>query len=129
MMTSSPLQLQKPTPRTSSADAAVTRLREQRATRIDANDMLYAFDASTDYNPSPNLDKIEAPLYAVNSADDEVNPPELGILDREIQKVAHGRYILIPTSDETRGHGTHSRPWCGRTTWWSCWPSPSRTPP
>ena len=71
--------------------------------------MLYQFDCSTDYNPSPMLDRIKAPLYAVNSADDEVNPPELGILEREIKKVAHGRYILIPTSDETRGHGTHSR--------------------
>src|SRR5580658_5130477 len=55
------------------------------------------------------LDRIKAPLYAVNSADDEVNPPELGILEREIKKVAQGRYILIPTSDETRGHGTHTR--------------------
>ena len=71
--------------------------------------MLYQYDCFTDYNPSPDLEKIKAPLYAVNSADDEVNPPELGILEREIKKVAHGRYILIPTSDETRGHGTHSR--------------------
>jgi len=55
------------------------------------------------------LEKIRAPLFAVNSADDEVNPPELGILEREIQKVAKGRYILIPTGEQTRGHGTHSR--------------------
>src|SRR5262249_15223071 len=78
--------------------------------RTDANDMLYYFDASTDYNPSPHLGAIKAPLFAINSADDEVNPPELGILEREIKKVARGRYILIPISDETRGHGTHSRP-------------------
>ena len=77
---------------------------------IDANDMLYAFDASRDYDPSPHLGEIRAPLFAVNSADDEVNPPELGILDREIRRVPHGRYILIPTSDATRGHGTHSLP-------------------
>ena len=109
MMTSSALQLHKANPTHQKADAAVTMLRE-RATRTDANDMLYYFDASTDYNPAPNLEKIKAPLYAVNSADDEVNPPELGILEREIKRVAHGRYILIPTSDETRGHGTHSRP-------------------
>jgi homoserine O-acetyltransferase len=71
--------------------------------------MLYQYDCSTDYNPSPHLGQVKAPLFAVNSADDEVNPPELGILEREIKKVARGRYILIPTSDETRGHGTHSR--------------------
>jgi homoserine O-acetyltransferase len=109
MMTSSPMQLHKANPTHQQADTAVTQLRT-RAVRADANDMLYEYDCSTDYNPAPMLDKIKAPLYAVNSADDEVNPPELGILEREIKKVAHGRYILIPTSDETRGHGTHSRP-------------------
>jgi homoserine O-acetyltransferase len=109
MMTSSALQLHKANPTHEKADAAVAALRE-RALRTDANDMLYYFEASTDYNPSPGLEKIEAPLYAVNSADDEVNPPELGILEREIKRVPRGRYILLPTSDETRGHGTHSRP-------------------
>jgi len=109
MMTSSALQLHKANPTHEKADAAVAALR-QRALRSDANDMLYYFEASTDYNPSPHLEQIKAPLYAINSADDEVNPPELGILEREIKRVAHGRYILIPTSDETRGHGTHSRP-------------------
>jgi homoserine O-acetyltransferase len=108
MMTSSPLQLHKSNPTHDKADAAVAALR-QRAARTDANDMLYQYDCSTDYNPSPLLEKIQAPLWAINSADDEVNPPELGILEREIKRVAHGRYILIPTSDETRGHGTHSR--------------------
>jgi len=78
--------------------------------RTDANDMLYHYDCSRDYNPQPDLEKIKAPLYAVNSADDQVNPPELGILEREIKRVKRGRYILIPTSDETRGHGTHSLP-------------------
>jgi homoserine O-acetyltransferase len=108
MMTSSPLQLHQANPTREQADAAVGDLRE-RALRTDANDMLYAFEASTGYNPSPLLEKIKAPLFAVNSADDVVNPPELGILEREIQRVPHGRYILIPTSGETRGHGTHSR--------------------
>jgi homoserine O-acetyltransferase/O-succinyltransferase len=109
MMTSSALQLHKANPTHDRSDAAVAALR-QRALRSDANDMLYQFECSTDYNPDPDLGKIQAPLYAINSADDEVNPPELGILDREIKKVKRGRYILIPTSDETRGHGTHSRP-------------------
>jgi homoserine O-acetyltransferase len=108
MMTSSPMQLHRTNPTHERADAAVRGLRE-RAARTDANDMLYQYESSTDYNPSPDLGKIKAPLWAVNSADDVVNPPELGILEREIKKVPRGRYILIPTSEETRGHGTHSR--------------------
>ena len=108
MMTSSPLQLQKANPTREKADAAVAALRE-RARQVDANDMLYQFEASGDYNPAPHLGQIQALLFAVNSADDEVNPPELNLVAREIEKVPHGRYILIPTSEETRGHGTHSR--------------------
>ena len=77
--------------------------------RLDANDLLYQLDASREYNPLPKLETIKAPLLAINSADDEVNPPELGQVARGIEKVPHGRYILIPTSDETRGHGTHSQ--------------------
>ena len=72
--------------------------------------MLYQFDASRDYDPSPRLESVEAPLLAINSADDQVNPPELGIMEREIKRVKRGRFVLIPTSDETRGHGTHSLP-------------------
>jgi len=109
MMTSSPLQLFKQAPTRPQADALFER-RFYEARPVDANDMLYQYDSSRDYNPEPDLEKIQAPLYAVNSADDQVNPPELGILEREIQRVKRGRYILIPTSDETRGHGTHSLP-------------------
>lgn len=108
MMTSSPLQLHKTNPTREKADAAVEALRK-RALQVDANDMLYQFEASGDYDPSPHLGEIRAPLFAINSADDEVNPPELGILEREIEKVPRGRYILIPSSEDTRGHGTHSR--------------------
>jgi homoserine O-acetyltransferase len=108
MMTSSPLQLHKNNPTREKADAAVEAVRK-RALTTDANDMLYWYESSMDYNPSPLLETIKAPLYAVNSADDEVNPPELGIVDREIKRVRRGRYILVPTSDETRGHGTHTR--------------------
>ncbi len=108
MMTSSPLQLHKANPTQAEADRAFQALK-RRALEADANDMLYQFESSSDYNPAPQLEKIKAPLYAVNSADDEVNPPELGILEREIKRVKKGRYILIPTSEETRGHGTHSR--------------------
>jgi len=110
MMTSSPLQLRKLAPTRDQADEYYRNKVKQRALETDPNDMLYAVESSRDYNPAPNLGRIKAPLYAINSADDEVNPPELGILDREIKRVARGRYILIPTSEETRGHGTHSRP-------------------
>jgi homoserine O-acetyltransferase len=78
--------------------------------RYDANDMLYAFAASRDYDPAPNLEGIKARLIAVNSADDQVNPPELGILEKEIKRVKRGEYVLIPISERTRGHGTHSIP-------------------
>jgi homoserine O-acetyltransferase/O-succinyltransferase len=76
----------------------------------DANDIMYALDASRDYDPGPGLEKIRAPLLAVNSADDLINPPELGILEREIKRVPHGRAVVIPLSDRTNGHQTHSLP-------------------
>ena len=75
----------------------------------DANDVLYQWDSSRDYNPSPGLERIRAKLLAINSADDERNPPELGVLDREIRRVKNGRVLLIPASDKTIGHGTTSR--------------------
>jgi homoserine O-acetyltransferase len=76
----------------------------------DANDVLYALEASRDYDPAPVLESIKAPLVAINSADDLINPPELGILEREIKRVKNGKAIVIPESSETRGHGTHTRP-------------------
>ncbi len=72
----------------------------------DANDVLYQWESSRDYNPSPGLERIQAALLAINSADDERNPPELGVLDREIKRVKNGRVLLIPASDQTAGHGT-----------------------
>ena len=72
----------------------------------DANDVLYQWDSSRDYNPSAGLERIQAVLLAINSADDERNPPELGVLDREIKRVKNGRVLLIPASDQTAGHGT-----------------------
>jgi homoserine O-acetyltransferase len=73
---------------------------------LDANDALYQWDSSRDYNPSTGLERIRAVLLAINSADDERNPPETGVLDREIKRVKHGRVFLIPASDQTAGHGT-----------------------
>ena len=108
IMTGSALQFQKENPTAEKADTAVEAL-GKAALRGDANDTIYQYEASTDYNPSPMLDKIQAPLFAINSADDEINPPELGILEREIKRVRRGRYILIPLSDQTRGHQTYNR--------------------
>jgi homoserine O-acetyltransferase len=70
--------------------------------------MLYQFDSSRDYNPEPKLESITTHLLAVNSADDAVNPPELGIMEKEIKRVKNGRFILLPITEETRGHGTHT---------------------
>ena len=110
MMTSSPLQWHKSGPTRDGADKWYADQIASRVAATDANDMLYQYNASRDYDPSPNLEKITAPVLAVNSADDVVNPPELGLMEKLMPRVKRGRYILIPTSDETRGHGTHSLP-------------------
>jgi homoserine O-acetyltransferase len=78
------------------------------AKTYDANDVLYAVAASHDYDPGPALDSIRVPLVAVNTADDLVNPPELGVLEREIKRVRGGRAVVIPFSAQTRGHGSHT---------------------
>lgn len=109
-MVSSPLQWQKSAPTREQSDEMMDRLLNRYLSILDANDMIYAYDSSRDYNPAPHLSKIKAPLSAINSADDQVNPPELGLMEREIGKVKQGRYILIPISDKTSGHGTHSNP-------------------
>ena len=110
MMTSSPLQWQKQAPTREAADQWYADQIRTRTASTDANDMLYQFNASRDYDPSHDLEKITAPLLAINSADDVVNPPELGLMEKLMPRVKHGRYVLIPTSDQTRGHGTHSLP-------------------
>jgi homoserine O-acetyltransferase len=74
----------------------------------DANNILYALEASRDYDPGPGLEKIKAPLVAINFADDIINPPELGILEREIKRVPKGRAITYPPGERTAGHGTHT---------------------
>ena len=109
-MVSSPLELHKDAATPDEADRYFDDWVADRRRRSDANDFLYQFESSRDYDPAPDLESIRAPLFAVNSADDEVNPPELGILEREIKRVAKGRYILLPVSESTRGHGTHSLP-------------------
>lgn len=104
------LQAQAPT------RAAADRIVDARmaaGVRGDANDLLYQWDASRDYNPAPHLERIRAAVLAINSADDERNPAELGVLEREMPRVPHGRFVLVPASDETRGHGT-----VGDAKWW-----------
>ena len=110
LMSSAPLVQHRQAPTRDRADSVIDRYVESRATAADANYMLYYFDASRDYDPSPHLEQIVAPVLAINSSDDEVNPPELGLMERLIPRVKHARYVLIPTSEQTRGHGTHSLP-------------------
>jgi homoserine O-acetyltransferase len=108
LMSSNPVLRQKDAPTLGKTDEVLDKFVEQIVKTDDANDVLYALEASHDYDPGPNLEKIQAPLLAINSADDQINPPELGILEQEIKRVPHGRAIVIPFSDKTRGHGSHT---------------------
>ncbi len=107
-MSSNPVLRQKEAPTLAKTDEALDKFVNDYVKTSDANDVLYAVEASHDYDPGPNLEKIRAPLLAINSADDLINPPELGILEREIKRVPHGRAIVISMSDKTRGHGSHT---------------------
>jgi homoserine O-acetyltransferase len=120
LMAGSTVQAQKEAPDRDAADALLARQMRARSTDVDANDMLYQFDASREYDPSTGLDRIAAPLLAINSADDLINPPELGLIDKLMPRVLHGRYVLLPITGETRGHGTHSWPaiWQGYLKEW-----------
>lgn len=108
MMGSAPLQIQKQGPNRDAADQMFDAQVKSRLAATDANDLLYQVDASRDYNPQPDLEKIQTHLLAVNSADDAVNPPELKVVEKEIKRVKHGRFVLLPITDDTRGHGTHT---------------------
>ena len=107
---SAPLQWQKQWPTRDAADKSYEERVKAAVAHLDANDLLYQLDASREYNPAPKLETIKAPLVAINSADDVINPPELGLIEREIKRVKHGRFILLPITDQTRGHGTHTLP-------------------
>jgi homoserine O-acetyltransferase/O-succinyltransferase len=108
LMSSNPLLRQKEAPDLAKTDEVLDKFVVDIVRADDANDVLYALEASRDYDPGPGLEKIRAPLLAINSADDHINPPELGILEREIKRVPHGRALLIPLSEKTRGHGSHT---------------------
>jgi hypothetical protein len=107
-MSSSPLQWQKEAPTRELAEKKLEQMVASYRSRLDANDVLYAFDASRTYDPSPHLAKIRASVVAINFADDQVNPPELGLLESEIRKVQNGRAVMVPISERTRGHGSHT---------------------
>jgi homoserine O-acetyltransferase len=105
---SAPIQMQLTLPTRAAADEFLQKYMSRQLEELDANDLLYAVNASRDYDPSAGLEKIKAPLLLINSGDDFINPPELGIAEREIKRVPHGRFVLLPASDQTHGHGTHT---------------------
>lgn len=108
LMSGNPLLRQQQAPTTAQADAVLDAYVADVVKRSDANDVLYQVAASSDYDPGPLLPAIRAPLVAVNFADDLINPPELGILEREIARVRGGRAVVIPAGPDTQGHGTHT---------------------
>jgi len=108
LMGSNPLLRVQEAPTRAQADALIDDYVARYLKTDDANNVLYALDASSDYDPGLGLEKIQAPLLAVNSADDLINPPEQGILEREIKRVPHGRAVIIPMSEQTHGHGSHT---------------------
>ena len=108
LMSSNPVLRQKDAPTLAKTDEVLDKFANDLMNASDANDVLYALEASHDYDPGPDLEKIRAQLLAINSADDLINPPELGLLEREIKRVPKGRAIVIPLSEKTRGHGSHT---------------------
>lgn len=110
IMTSAPLVQHRMAPTGEKADALIRAYVANAEKTTDANNMLYYFDASRTYDPSTHLGDVTAPVLAINSADDFLNPPELHIVEPLIAKVAQAQFVLLPISDQTRGHGTHSWP-------------------
>ncbi len=107
-LSNNPVQRQKEAPTREAADRVLDAFVEQVVGRSDANNVMYAVAASADYDPGPGLERIRAPLVAINFEDDLINPPELGILEQEIRRVSRGRAVVYPRTEKTRGHGTHT---------------------
>jgi homoserine O-acetyltransferase len=108
LMGSNPVLRQQQMPTLALSDSVLDAAVAESVKNSDANDLLYQLEASRDYDPAPGLEKIRAPLIAINFADDLINPPELGILDREIRRVPRGRALVMPVTPLSRGHGTHT---------------------
>ena len=108
VMGSSALQMQKQYPNRAAAEGYVEDYLRRTLAQTDANDMVYYLQASRNYDPSANLERITVPVLYLNSADDFINPPELGIAEKLAGRMPHCRFVLIPVSDATRGHGTHT---------------------
>ena len=108
IMSSSPLQMQKQAPTREAAEKYVDATLKRSLAATDANDTIFYWNASRNYDPSPRLEQITVPVLWINSADDYINPPELGIAERMVKHMPHARFILLPISDATRGHGTHT---------------------
>jgi homoserine O-acetyltransferase len=108
IMGSSPLQMQKTAPTRMLAEQYADNYLKRSLASADANDMIFYWNASRNYNPSPHLDRITVPVLWINSADDYINPPELGIAEKMVKLMPNARFILLPISDMTRGHGTHT---------------------
>lgn len=116
VMSSAPLVQQAQAPTQHTADSTIHAFIDGRMRSTDANDFLYQFDASSDYDPSPFLERITAPVLHINSADDLINPPELGIAERLVTRMPRATFVNLPIGPRTRGHGTHSVPALWRDT-------------
>ena len=110
MMSSAPLVQHRQAPTRAASDSVIMAYVDRQARAMDANDVIYAFEASRDYDPSPALQSVNVPVLHINSADDFVNPPELAFVEQLVKRAPKATFVLIPISDSTRGHGTHSRP-------------------
>jgi homoserine O-acetyltransferase len=99
-------QFYQEAPSQETTDRLLDRMVQQRMLNADANDLVYAWDASRDYDPAPGLQNIHAAVTAVNFEDDERNPPGLGIMEGAIKRLAQGKYVLVPASERTRGHAS-----------------------
>ncbi|MEA1674033.1 alpha/beta fold hydrolase [Nitrospirillum sp. BR 11163] len=103
---SAPIQMQKTYPTREAADAAVEKILD--VSGMEANDLIYQLDASRTYDPSPKLETIKAPVLWINSGDDFINPPELGLAEQLVTRIPQGQFVLMPASDQTHGHGSHT---------------------
>lgn len=108
LVSSNPVRRHQAAPTRAEADRVLDEYVANYMKTGDANNILYALEASRDYDPGPGLEKIKAPLLAINFADDIINPPELQILETEMKRVPKGRAIVMPATDRTSGHGTHT---------------------